>query len=58
MLQLVGMEVGNFSILCRFKIYEDEFCWTFTRVYGPTRRGEREDFWEVLRAINDLWSDP
>lgn len=29
-LQLVGMEVGKFLISCRFKNYEDDFCWIFT----------------------------
>lgn len=28
-LQLVGMEVGKFLISCRFKNYEDDFCWIF-----------------------------
>lgn len=53
-LQLVGMEVGKFSISCRFKNYEDDFCWIFTGVYSPMLRGEREGFWESwgqLRAF-------
>lgn len=33
-LYFVGIEVGNFSISCRFKKCEDDFCWNFTGVYG------------------------
>lgn len=31
-LELIGMEVGVFSISCRFKNCEDDFCWVFTGV--------------------------
>ena len=57
-LELVGMEVGLFSILCRFKNCEDGFLWTFTGVYEPTMKQYRELFWEELGAIRGLWSDP
>ena len=57
-LELVGMEVGIFSILCRFKNCEDGFLWTFTGVYGPTMKRYRELFWEELGVIRGLWSDP
>ena len=50
-LELVGMEVGLFSILCRFKNCEDGFLWTFTRVYEPTLKRYREFFWEELGVI-------
>ena len=33
-----------FSISCHFKNCEDGFFWTFTRVYGPTLRGDKEVF--------------
>ncbi|KAL6345756.1 hypothetical protein AAG906_017501 [Vitis piasezkii] len=42
---LVGMEVGLFSISCRFKNCEDGFGWIFSRVYE-------------LGAIRGLWNDP
>ena len=29
---MIGMEVGVFSISCRFKNCEDDFCWVFTGV--------------------------
>ena len=34
-LDLVGMEVGQFSIPCHFKSCEDGFLWIFMGVYGP-----------------------
>ena len=58
MLELMGMEVGLFSISCRFKNVEDGFRWTFSGVYGPTLRKYREVFWEELGAIRGLWNDP
>ncbi|KAJ9701497.1 hypothetical protein PVL29_006726 [Vitis rotundifolia] len=57
-LELVGMEVGLFSISCRFKNCEDGFLWFFTGVYGPISKSFREPFWEELGAIRGLWSDP
>ena len=57
-LELEGMEVGLFSISCRFKNCEDGFNWVFSGVYGPTLKRYRELFWEELGAIRGLWSDP
>ncbi|RVW72725.1 Glycerol-3-phosphate acyltransferase, chloroplastic [Vitis vinifera] len=57
-LELVGMEVGLFSISCRFKNCEDGFLWIFTRVYGPTLKRYRGLLWEELGVIRGLWSDP
>ena len=57
-LELVGMEVGLFSISCRFKNCEDGFSWIFSVVYDPTLKRYRELFWEELGAIRGLWSDP
>ncbi|KAL6323790.1 hypothetical protein AAG906_002258 [Vitis piasezkii] len=42
---------------CHFKMYEDDFCWSFTRVYGPTLKVEREGFWSELGAVRGFWSD-
>ncbi|RVX07436.1 hypothetical protein CK203_022574 [Vitis vinifera] len=33
----------------------DDFCWNFTRVYGPTLKKEREDFRGELGAVRGLW---
>ncbi|KAL6327470.1 hypothetical protein AAG906_020066 [Vitis piasezkii] len=57
-LELVGMEVGFFSISCQFKNCEDGFSWIFLVVYDPTLKRYRELFWEELGAICGLWSDP
>ena len=57
-LQLVEMEVGKFSVSCRFKNCGDGFCWIFTGVYGPTLKLAREDFLSELGAIRGLWSEP
>ena len=57
-LELEGMEVGLFSVSCRFKNCEDGFNWIFSGVYGPTVKRYRELFWEELGAIRGLWSDP
>ena len=43
-LDVVGMEEGLLSISCRFKNYEDDFLWTFIRVYEPTLKRYREFF--------------
>ncbi|RVW72789.1 hypothetical protein CK203_049221 [Vitis vinifera] len=47
-MQLMEMEVGKFTISCRFKNCEDGFCWCFSGVYGPTMKVERED--SLLRS--------
>ncbi|RVX14550.1 LINE-1 reverse transcriptase-like [Vitis vinifera] len=36
----------------------DGFTWTFTGVYGPTKRRERENLWNELGAIHGLWNGP
>ena len=55
-LDLVDLQKGLFSISCIFKSYEDGFRWTFTGVYGPTLRRNRESFWEKLGALKGLWN--
>lgn len=49
--------MGNILILCKFKNCEDDLCWIFTRVYGPSLSDKRKGFWEELGAIKGLWSD-
>ena len=41
-LELLEMEVGQFSISCRLKNVEDGLVWIFIGVYGPFTRKERE----------------
>ena len=43
-LRFPEMEVGLFSVSHRFKNCEDGFCWSFTRVYRPTLKMDREVF--------------
>ncbi|RVW97073.1 hypothetical protein CK203_030047 [Vitis vinifera] len=45
------MEIGAFSMSCRFRNCEGGFEWMFSRVYGPVLAEEREDFWVELSAI-------
>ena len=54
-LELIEMEIGNFSVSCQFKNVKDGFCWVFTGVYGPIVGRFREDFWEELVTIRGLW---
>ena len=56
-LQLVGLEVGKFSILCWFKNCQYDFSWIFIGIYGLAPKREREYFWGELEAIKDLWSN-
>ena len=56
-LEVLPLEVGQFSISCRFRNMEDGFVWMFTGVYGFTRE-ERECLWEELWAIRGIWEDP
>ena len=56
-LEPVGMELGLYSISCRFKSCDDGFVEIFTRVYDPTLGSVIEDFWDELGAIRGLWSD-
>ena len=56
-LQMMEMEVGNYSVSCRFKNCEDGFCWVFSGVYGPSMKVEREEFLSELGAIRELWNE-
>ncbi|RVW46561.1 LINE-1 reverse transcriptase-like [Vitis vinifera] len=57
-LEMIEMEVGQFSISCRLRNVEDGFVWIFTGVYGPFSREDREALWVELGAIRGIWSDP
>ena len=58
MLHLLEAEVGTFSMSCRFKSCEDDFCWNFFGVYGPTLKEERKVWWAELGAVRGLWGGP
>ena len=57
-LDLIELEKGEHSISCHFKNCEDGFMWTFTGVYGPTMRRDRECLWNELGGIYGLWNGP
>ena len=46
--EILDLEVGQFSISCRFRQVEDGFVWVFMGVYGPFTREDRECLWEEL----------
>lgn len=56
LLQLEGSEESNYTLSCRFKNVDDDFCWVFPGVYGPNDRSKREELWEELGAIRGLWA--
>ena len=44
-LEVLEIEVGNFSISCRLRNVEDGLVWMFTGVYRPFSIEERECMW-------------
>ena len=42
--EIVCMQMVEFSILCLFKNCKDGFVWVFTRVHEPSTGRNREDF--------------
>ena len=50
-LELLEMEVGAFSMSCRFRNCEGSFVWIFSGVYGLVLSEEREDFWERKEGL-------
>ena len=57
-LEGLEVEVGSFSISCRFRNCEEGFVWVFSRLYGPLKGRERRELWEELAAIKGLWNEP
>ena len=57
-LEVLEMEMGQFSISCRLRNVEYGNVWIFTRVYGPFSKEDREILWEELGAIRGIWDDP
>ena len=57
-LEGLEIELGSFSISCRFRNCEEGFVWVFSGLYGPTKGREMRDLWEELAAIKGLWNDP
>ena len=58
-LELLEVEIDEFSLPCKFKNDVDGLTWVFTGgVYGLVEGSLREAFWEELGAIRGLWQDP
>ena len=57
-LEMLKMDMGQFSISYRLKNVEDGLVWIFTRVYGLFTRNEMETLWDELRPIRGIWDDP
>ena len=57
-LEVLEMEMGNFSISYRLRNVEDGLVWVFTGVYGPFSKEDRDCMWEELGAIRGIWDDP
>ena len=57
-LEVLEMEMGQFSISCKLRNVEDGNAWIFTGVYGPFSKEDREILWEELGAIRGIWDDP
>ena len=57
-LEVLEMEVANFSISYRLRNVEDGLVWVFTGVYEPFSKEDRDCMWEELGAIRGIWDDP
>ena len=57
-LEVLEMEMGNFSISYRLRNVEDGLVWVFTGVYEPFSKEDRDGMWEELGAIRGIWDDP
>ncbi|RVW59506.1 hypothetical protein CK203_115576 [Vitis vinifera] len=57
-LEVLEMEMGQFSISCKLRNVEDGKAWIFIGVYGPFAKEDREILWEELGAIRGIWDDP
>ena len=57
-LEILEMEMGQFSISCSFRNVEDGKTWIFTGVYGPFSKEDKETLWGELGAIRGIWDDP
>nr|CAN71342.1 hypothetical protein VITISV_002439 [Vitis vinifera] len=57
-LEGLEVEVGSFSISCRFRNCEEGSVWVFFGLYGPSKGRERRELWEELATVKGLWNDP
>ncbi|RVW30548.1 hypothetical protein CK203_097805 [Vitis vinifera] len=52
-LEILEMEMGQFTISCRLRNVEDGKTWIFTGVYGPFSKDERDTFWGSLGRLGE-----
>lgn len=57
-MELVGLEMGAYSIPCCFKNCEDSVLWVFTSGYAMVCKRDKENSQDELGTIRGLWSDP
>ena len=57
-LEVLEMEMGQFSISCRLRNVEDGNAWIFPGVYRSFSKEDRGILWEELGAIRGIWDDP
>lgn len=53
----LDVEIGSFTVSCKFQNVEDGFCWVFTGVYGPNRDEERSGMWDELVGLGSFWGE-
>ena len=53
-LEVLEMEMGQFSISCRLRNIENEIVWIFTGVHGSFSKKERDILWEELGTIRGI----
>ena len=57
-LEVLEMEVGNFSISCRLRNVEDGLVWILLVCMGRSLERIGDCMWEELGAIRGIWDDP
>ena len=56
-LERLDVEVGSFSISCRFRNCKEGFFWVSFGLYGPLKGRERKELWEELAIVKGLWNE-
>lgn len=53
-IQILDKLEGQFSMSCRFKLFDGDLVWCFTSVYGLVVVGSKEEFWGDLSIVKGL----
>ena len=56
-LERLDVEVGSFSISCRFRNCKEGFFWVSFGLYDPLKGRERKELWEELAIVKGLWNE-